>query len=214
MRGSIGVLPGLLLAAIAALVMAGCDTLKEQAGLTKRPPDEFTVVTKAPLVMPPDFSLRPPRPGAKRPQEKQPRDTARSAVAAAGGDGRGGARGASRIGQAAVAAAGGRSGGAPATAGPAPDATEAALLSKAGALGSDPSIRETINRESTVLAEKDKSFTDRLIFWQKTEAYGSTVDATKEAQRLREAAAAGKPITGGQTPVIKRRKRGILEGIF
>ena len=63
-----------------ALGVSACDTLKEQAGLTKKVPDEFTIITKAPLVMPPDFSLRPPRPGAKGPRDVQPRDQARAAV--------------------------------------------------------------------------------------------------------------------------------------
>ncbi|MEM9170040.1 MAG: DUF3035 domain-containing protein [Pseudomonadota bacterium] len=35
----------------------------------KRPPDEFAIATKAPLVVPPDYSLRPPKPGETRPQE-------------------------------------------------------------------------------------------------------------------------------------------------
>ena len=60
---------GVLLASVMLLGLSACDTLKEQAGLTKKAPDEFTIITKAPLVMPPDFSLRPPRPGAKGPQE-------------------------------------------------------------------------------------------------------------------------------------------------
>ena len=32
-------------------------------------PDEFAVQRRAPLVVPPDFALTPPRPGAPRPQE-------------------------------------------------------------------------------------------------------------------------------------------------
>jgi len=43
-------------------------------------PDEFRVVTKAPLVVPPDFSLRPPAPGKPRPQELQPESAARTAL--------------------------------------------------------------------------------------------------------------------------------------
>jgi hypothetical protein len=43
-------------------------------------PDEFRVVTKAPLVLPPDFALRPPAPGEPRPQELQPQSAARTAM--------------------------------------------------------------------------------------------------------------------------------------
>src|ERR1043165_2260549 len=45
-------------------LLSGCDSLRNAAGLTKKSPDEFAVTTKAPLVIPPDFNLRPPLPGA------------------------------------------------------------------------------------------------------------------------------------------------------
>ena len=49
---------------VSLLALAACDSLREEAGLTKQSPDEFAVTTKAPLVVPPDFNLRPPSPGA------------------------------------------------------------------------------------------------------------------------------------------------------
>ena len=52
-----------ILALMAAPAMlGGCDTTKEALGLNKKAPDEFSVVTKAPLVLPPEFGLRPPEP--------------------------------------------------------------------------------------------------------------------------------------------------------
>ncbi len=47
---------------IAAVIMAlsACSGVKKQLGLTKQSPDEFKVVARAPLSLPPDFSLRPP----------------------------------------------------------------------------------------------------------------------------------------------------------
>jgi hypothetical protein len=48
--------------------------------MTKVTPDEFRVVSKAPLVVPPDYSLRPPMPGQPRPQELQPESAARAAL--------------------------------------------------------------------------------------------------------------------------------------
>jgi hypothetical protein len=35
-------------------------------------PDEFAVTRQAPLVVPPDFALTPPNPGAPRPQDVDP----------------------------------------------------------------------------------------------------------------------------------------------
>jgi hypothetical protein len=43
-------------------------------------PDEFRVLRKAPLTVPPDYQLRPPAPGEARPQELQPDAQARVAV--------------------------------------------------------------------------------------------------------------------------------------
>ena len=59
------------LAALAAVVaLTGCsgDELTRNFGLTRDAPDEFTVTTRAPLSMPPNYQLRPPRPGASRPR--------------------------------------------------------------------------------------------------------------------------------------------------
>jgi hypothetical protein len=62
------------------LSLAGCDSTKQALGMTKVVPDEFRVVTKAPLVVPPDYALRPPSPGEPRPQELQPESQARVAL--------------------------------------------------------------------------------------------------------------------------------------
>src|ERR1700760_524100 len=64
----------------AALPMAGCGPLRDAAGLTKRSPDEFAVTTKAPLVIPPDFNLRPPLPGAPPTNALDPSSNAEAAL--------------------------------------------------------------------------------------------------------------------------------------
>ena len=68
------------LAAVAATSLAGCQSTSKALGMSKVVPDEFRVVTKAPLVVPPDYSLRPPAPGEPRPQELQPESAARQAL--------------------------------------------------------------------------------------------------------------------------------------
>ncbi|MDJ0276888.1 DUF3035 domain-containing protein [Sphingomonas sp. 2R-10] len=47
------------------LILAGC----QGNALNRQRPDEFAVARQAPLVIPPDYSLVPPRPGAARPQD-------------------------------------------------------------------------------------------------------------------------------------------------
>src|SRR5438046_9990780 len=63
-----------------ALLLIGCDSIREAAGVVKEPPDEFAVVTKSPLVAPPDFNLRPPKPGAQPTNQSSPTDSAQAAL--------------------------------------------------------------------------------------------------------------------------------------
>jgi Protein of unknown function (DUF3035) len=64
----------------AAATASGCASINRAVGNTRSAPDEFRVVTQAPLTLPPDYSLRPPRPGEQRPQELEPGDSARAAL--------------------------------------------------------------------------------------------------------------------------------------
>ena len=51
---------------VLGMALSGCGS----SGLFNRDrPDEFAVSRQAPLVIPPDFSLAPPNPGAPRPQD-------------------------------------------------------------------------------------------------------------------------------------------------
>ncbi len=65
---------------LAGVGLAGCSSASKALGLNKVTPDEFRTVARAPLVVPPDYSLRPPSPGEPRPQELQPGSAARVAL--------------------------------------------------------------------------------------------------------------------------------------
>ena len=64
----------------AAVALGGCFHHEDAIGFNPNAPDEFKVVSKAPLVVPPDYALRPPSPGEPRPQELQPESSARLAL--------------------------------------------------------------------------------------------------------------------------------------
>ena len=68
-----------VLMAFALLALTACGG-GESLGFGKVTPDEFRVVAKAPLTLPPEYALRPPTPGEPRPQELQPESAARQAV--------------------------------------------------------------------------------------------------------------------------------------
>lgn len=170
-----------------ALSATGCSEVRGWMGADKVAPDEFRVVTRAPLSLPPDYGLVAPQPGASRPQETTVREAARQIVVDRDGG---------RVQRQESATLQGR------------DPGEAALLRRAGVAESDPNIRAVVNRESANLAEADNTFVESLLFWRPKPEPGVAVDADKEARRLRENAALGRPATTGETPSISRKGEG------
>jgi len=63
-----------------AAAAGGCSSIQKAVGAAKVSPDEFRVVSQAPLTLPPDYSLRPPQPGAPRPTELAPDAEAHAAL--------------------------------------------------------------------------------------------------------------------------------------
>jgi hypothetical protein len=62
-------LPPVVVCLAVATLLSGCSNWKQAIGIEPTSPDEFAVESRAPLTIPPDFDLRPPQPGASRPQE-------------------------------------------------------------------------------------------------------------------------------------------------
>lgn len=183
----------LMVCCAVGLTTAGCSGTQEALGLGKRQPDEFAVYTRAPLSLPPDYALRPPEPGSSSPSGVMPRDEARQAVI-------GGSAGSYAGGQDRV---------------PAGSSTGVhAMLARTGALDTSPDIRQLVNAETSILAEEDQSFTERLMFWSQPTAYGTVVNPVEEANRIRENQALGRSIVAGNTPTIERKRKALLEGIL
>ena len=187
-----------LIAAGAMFALSGCGNQVRQAlGMTKHSPDEFMTVAHAPLTLPPDYNLRPPEPGAPRPQEGTAAEQAQTALYANNGETTLSTGSASEISNEAAQSAG-----------------EVALLQNAGAAGIDPGIRAQIDTETAAQIERDQTLISRLVFWRTPEPYGTVVDPVAESKRLQENQALGKPVTEGETPIITTRRKGVLEGIF
>ncbi|MGH1397911.1 MAG: DUF3035 domain-containing protein [Alphaproteobacteria bacterium] len=161
---------------MACIGLTACGGAKEQLGLNKQVPDEFKVITRAPLQMPPDYSLRPPAPGTPRPQEQSTIDAASEAV----------------FGEAAQGSSGVSSG-------------ENALLQAAGGNAVSPDIRAKIDAEALEYSDSNKPVVDRLLNLTKgqKEVAAEIVDAKAERERIENNEAAGKPVTAGETPSIE-----------
>jgi hypothetical protein len=169
------------------LLLGGCSdfSLSRTFGLVHDTPDEFTVVTRAPLSMPPDFTLRPPQPGALRPTEQSDRSLAESALVPQ------------------LALGGTRAGMTPG---------QAALVRDAG--GRAPAdIRRRVDQEA-LLASSDDSFIDKILYWRKPDSQHAVVDADEEARRLRQNAALGQSPVTGDTPIIREKKTGWFQDLF
>ncbi|MDE2517120.1 MAG: DUF3035 domain-containing protein [Rhodospirillales bacterium] len=176
---------GLVLAA-ACVALAGCSAdLSRTFGLTRDAPNEFAVTTRAPLSMPPDFTLRPPRPGASRPQEQSTALQAQEVLVPQ--TALNGTAGQNSPGQEALVAAAGP---------PAPK-----------------DIRALVDRASA-LDQPKENFVDKLMFWRTPPQPGIVVDPQKEAQRLRENAALGKSPDSGVTPIIQPKRGSWFDNLF
>ncbi len=195
----------LMAVAAVSVLTVGCAETRSVFGLGKSVPDEFVVVSRAPLSMPPDFKLRPPRPGATGPNETPTVEQARQTVF--GLEEEKGRPTVARVDPNAPAAA-------PITQVRAASRGEDALLAHVRAGEAEAGIREIIDRESAAIINADNTFIDRLLNWRRSADAGTIVDAAAEAKRLRETQALGQPVTEGETPSITRRRRGLLEGII
>jgi hypothetical protein len=173
-----------LLTLVAATSLGGCDSIYRALGREKVVPDEFAVVSRAPLAIPPDYSLRPPRFGAQRPQEEAPVDQARQTVF--------------RVGQDAKSdlppAADNRSAG------------EGELLKEAGAAGAPKDIRQLVETDATSTGDMSDGFIDKLAFWRKDDPKlgptDSVIDPVAEAQRLQDQKDSGTASAAPATPAL------------
>lgn len=167
--------------------LGACSEARDVFSFGQSAPDEFAVVSRAPLAIPPSYSLEPPRPGAPRPQEGTSSDRARSAMT--GGE-------QAQTGTVASASA-----------------AEAMLLSRAGAAEADDSVRDAVDRAAGSVSG-DENFVQRVLFWQGQSSRETIVDPEREAERLENAQREGRPLGEGQIPTIERREGGILSDLF
>jgi hypothetical protein len=178
-------------------LLAGCSDVSDSLGFGRNPPDEFAVVDRPPLTIPPDFNLRPPRPGAPRPQDSSA--TRQASKLLFGSD--------ARVTTTADRNAFGYGG---ASGDPVRSDAEKALLSSAGAEHAEQDIRQLVDREAAQKVVGSRHLVDELLWWRKTEPPAAVVDAPAEAERLKEVKESDEPVNKGATPIIERKKSGWL----
>lgn len=171
-----------------ALSACGDGSLREKMGLERKPPDEFKVLARPPLTVPPDFNLRPP---------VDDRD----------------AIGASNISHDARTLLLGDAPAPDAPATAAPTSAEEVILQRAGADKTPPTVRDIIRSESGENAdESDKSTLEKLR--EPLKKADPIVDPAAEQKRILTNEEQGKDITEGETPTVKPRSESLWDRIF
>jgi len=157
--------------ALTALAVSGCSTwtdVKRGLGMEKVVPDEFDVTTNAPLAIPPDYTLRPPKPGTAPTQQVSPTTQAQETVFRAGDT---------------------KLDTLP------PDKSRSAgenvLLKDAGAGKAPKDIRQLVNNDEQT-AFSSNTLTLRLLLWRSESPNPNLeLDPTAESERMREFGANG-----------------------
>ncbi|MBN8531185.1 MAG: DUF3035 domain-containing protein, partial [Alphaproteobacteria bacterium] len=164
-----------------------CNDARGVLGLNKNAPDEFKVVARPPLTVPPDFTLRPPlAPGEQAPLSSGVRAQAAETILG-------------RNPESAVSSSGGTA--------------ESAFLKKTGVDKADPQIRSRITEENTQYIEQRTTVIDELA-GRKKDLKEPVVDASKEKDRLDANIKEGKSVSEGETPEKDPGKDGWFQQLF
>jgi len=183
-------------------------TVREMVGVDSRAPDEFRVVSRPPLSVPPQFNLRPPAIG----DGSTPYATDKKAEALITGN----ASQAPQSGQTFTLKSGNSETAiepvmqSPVS-GMAGSSAESQFLLNAGANRADPTVRQTLVEEKYVRQE-EKQEEGWWEIWPDDEE--TTVNPGKESERIQKNQDEGKPINEGEVPVIDPKDKGVLGRIL
>ena len=187
------------------LALSACDSsVKESLGLARRAPDEFTVVSRPALSVPPDFTLRPPRPGEAM-RGPSADETAHGLLI---GHAPTTAQDPSELTQPTVDTA-----VTPVIATSQATTAETSFLKHAGGDDAKDDIRSQLLTDEATPADTSnaKSLLEKVTGAAKDEP---VIDAKKEAERLRDNKDAGKAPTDGDIAVEKVKPPTLLDRIF
>lgn len=178
----------LLIAPVLAVALSACTSVKNELGIGRNSPDEFMVIKRAPLTLPPEYTLRPPVAPNKAKEVEETTRKARDTL----------------MGKTNTSIAKG--------------AAEKALLDKVGAETANPDIRKMIDDDNGYISIENRTVADKLIFWNDEQPSTdniptSVVDPEAETERLKKNQEEGKPINAGIVPVIEKKKS-TLDKIF
>ena len=165
---------------LCTLLMMGCSNMRNELGLGRYSPDEFAVVKRAPLTLPPDYNLRPPSEDGVNQTARTASEEARTAVF-----------GGQNNRQASV------------------EGNEV-LLSKMGAKQADPNIRRTLDREGGYIPVEDRSTIDKILRRPADGANSVVDAKAEAARIEQNRETGADVTTGDTPVIQKRKRNGIF----
>lgn len=201
-------------------MLAACSgsSVTETLGLNREAPDEFVVVSRPPLSVPPDFNLLPPEEGKAGPAattselartsllgvqplsdgDSKPSDALTSDFVIDG-------QAPDTVNAATISSVSASSLG---------SAADSMFLKKTGADNADASIRKKLSADKYAVNPKKKeakSLYEQIMADEKSEP---VVDAKKEAARIRSNKEKGKAVNDGEVKTIDAKPKSVLDRIF
>lgn len=178
------------IAVLSALLLTACsgNTVKTTLGIDRAPPDEFRVVSRPPLSVPPQFTLRPPVTNDETAGQTPASEEAKSLVTG------------TRLNTGSSKKTGTHA--------------ESQFLKNAGAENADPNVREKIVEDRIAVQQPEESNWWNPLSWGNNSKKDPLVNAKKEAERIQKNEDEGKPVTEGETPEVKAKDTGVLGRIL
>ncbi len=171
-------------------VLTSCSGIKKELGFGRNSPDEFTVVKRAPLTLPPEYDLLPlvSDNATGNDTENTVSEKAKTVIFSSNKntDTQMNSKN-----------------------------PEMALLNKVRASDANDNIRKEIDRENGyIVLDNDKGIVDKIIFWKDEEKQEDPiVDAGAENKRIQEKLKSGEKLDGSTVPVIQK-KQSTIDKIF
>jgi hypothetical protein len=212
----------ILLASTTLLTVSGCSGgIKENLGITRRSPDEFKVVSRPLLSVPPQFNLRPPSNSAESPIIVPADKQAKSIITgtAVSSDSNSfdlkEAVDTTVIPVETISLTPEKSKKSGKNEVVTKTPSNASFMQNIGAEKADPKVRENlVEQQIAVQEKKEESSWWNVFSSEKPEAKEPLVNAKGEVERIKTNKATNKPVTEGKTPEVKDKDKGLLGDIF
>ncbi len=162
---------------VGSLFLSGCSQVKQTLGLDRDPPDEFSVAPRAEISLPPEYNLMPPKAGSSprgdvaggtdpRPQEIAPHLKAKNTLFGIKAKSKSTSTSKSTLTQG-----------------------EKSLLKSLRSQNPVPyegneNIRDILDEEAGVTTQADKTWVQRVLYWQKPNVNKEAIDPSAEYRTL------------------------------